>query len=45
MENVHGFVYSHHLNTYKKSKKERNVEKQKEREDNKDDRRALHKKK
>ena len=25
-ERAHGFVYSHHLNTYKKSKKERTVD-------------------
>lgn len=44
MENVHGFVYGHHLDTYKKSKKERTVAMVKERENNRDDRRDMHRK-
>lgn len=44
MENVHGFVYSHHLDTYKKSKKERTAAMQKEREQNRDERRDAHRK-
>jgi hypothetical protein len=34
MENAHGFVYSHHLNTYRKSKSERVEEKVIERAEN-----------
>jgi len=40
MENPHGFIFSHQLDTYKKSKKERNIIQMKEREATKDDRKA-----
>jgi hypothetical protein len=44
MDNAHGFVYGHHLDTYKKSKSERVADSLKEKYDNRDDRRAAHKK-
>ncbi len=43
-ERAHGFVYSHHLDTYKKSKKEKNVDHIAEREQTKEERRLQHKK-
>ena len=41
---MHGFVYAHHLDTYKKSKKERTAAMTKERENNRDERREMHRK-
>lgn len=44
MENPHGFIFSHQLDTYKKSKKERTAIQIKDREATKDERAAQHKK-
>ena len=43
-ERAHGFVYSHHLDTYKKSKKEKNADQIADREATKEERRLQHKK-
>jgi hypothetical protein len=43
MDNQHGFVYGHHLDTYKKSKSERVADSLREKDEN-PDRRAAHKK-
>lgn len=44
MENEHGFIYAHNLDTYRRSKKERVQEQLREKLDTKDERRQLHKK-
>lgn len=43
MENPHGFIYSHQLDTYKRSKKERLQERNQQRSQDKEERRAGHK--
>ena len=42
MENPHGFVYGHHLDTYRRSKKERVAEAMKIKYENRDERREAH---
>jgi len=44
MDNEHGFVFGHYLDTYKKTKSERVADALKEKYENRDDRRAAHKK-
>ncbi len=44
MANAHGFVYAHHLDTYKKNKSEKTEEKARERRENREERRDMHRK-